>query len=84
MKLKNKADVPVAECRKFFLLHTVDPCTVYDYRTAIRPVKRAHNLQQSRFSGTAGAHNADNLPFLYFHIDPPQYLQGTETLCYIF
>ena len=84
MKLKHKADILIAEGRKFFLLHPADDSSVNRYRTRIRLVERSHNLQQGGFSGTAGTDNTDDLSFIYFQINAFQHLQRAKTLGYSF
>lgn len=84
MKLKHKTDILIAESGQFFLLHPADYRSVNRHRARIRLVKRSHDLQESRFAGSAWANDTDDLTFIDFQINAFQHLQRTKTLGYSF
>ena len=84
VELEDEADAAVAEGREFFLLHAAYFGTVDAYHTRVGRIERTHDLQQGGLSGTAGTYDAYYFAFLYLQVDAPKYLEGAETLGYVF
>lgn len=84
VELEDEADAAVAEGREFFLLHAAYFGAVDAYHTRVGRIECTHDLQQGGLSGTAGAYDAYYFAFLYLQVDAPEYLEGAETLGYVF
>ena len=78
MKLKDKADIRVAETGFLFFRHRENIRSVIADRSRIRTVKRSHDLEQSGLAGSARADNRDYLTAFNGEINTFQHLQPVK------
>ena len=84
MKLKYEPNAAVAEMRQFFFIELQHVLTVIYHFTAVRTIKRAHNLKKCALPGSTGTNYAHYLPVAHIQAHTLDYFECVKTFVYVF